>query len=146
MAESPWTPRVAYLCGDGQLVEQEDGTLGMGGSGRYLIDERPFPPGTPGSPMLDFFYHTPFAGIDLLSGQSGAASTDGVNTQVAHYSEHMRENSCLQSSRETVVVPAGSFDPCAQLETQIVASAERHGHSPEVEWEHAYYAGVKTAW
>ena len=99
--------------------------------------------------MLDFFYHTPFAGVDLLSGKNGAASTDGVNTRVAHYGEHMRENSRLQSSRETVVVPAGSFDHCAQLETQIVTSAERHGRGPEVERverEHAYYAGVKTAW
>jgi hypothetical protein len=88
----------------------------------------------------------PFAGISLLSGKIGATASDGLNTRVVNYTEHMRQNSTLKSISEAVAAPAGTFDSCAVIETRITTSAEDLGGGPEVEREHAYYAGVKRVW
>jgi|GEM_PF-1508074 len=146
MAAHPIALNIAYLHGDGHIIEREDGRLEGGSSSRARVDDDPFPPGPAGSPIHDFFIHSPFACIDLLPEEIGATSSDGLNIRLAGQHQHMRLNGTLASRSETVEVPAGAFADCALIETDISTSAEDHQLGTELEQIRDYYAGTKKIW
>ena len=137
---------IAYLRGDADLIQKEDGSLEEGNSARSWVDGNPFPPGPAGTPIHDFLHHVPFNGISLLSAEIGTTSSDGLNTKLAGQSQHIRLNSTLQSRSETVAAPTGRFTDCILIETQVSTSEEDHQLGPELEQIRAYYAGVKKIW
>jgi RNA polymerase sigma-70 factor, ECF subfamily len=146
MAAHPAAPHVAYVHGEGDVVEHEDGRLEEGNSARSRVDGKPFPPVPTGTPMHDLLCHVPFNGISLLSAEIGSTSSDGLNTQIAGQIQHIRLNSTLRSRSETIEVPAGRFADCALIETQAFTSAEDLQLGPDLEQIRDYYAGVKEIW
>jgi len=146
MAAHPDAPHIAYVHGDGHIIEREDGRLEGGGSARSRVGDDPFPPGPAGSPIHDFYIHSPFACIDLLPDEVGANSSDGLNIRLAGQHQHMRLNGTLAGKSETVELPAGTFSDCALIELNISTSAEDHQRGAELEQLRDYYAGTKKIW
>jgi hypothetical protein len=110
----------AYLTGCGRLMALEDGRLEAVGSSRLCLQDEPFPPVPLATPMTDFLWHHPYAGIGLLGADVGATGERGIGSGV----DGLRTASVVTGKDAVVSGPWDSFDHCLQIDTSFVTRVD----------------------